>query len=93
VGAAGLAAIGAALNLAYMSADGHQTVTRCETVDDNNTPPTSESRGTILRTIQQDQIQSSLVVDKEKSERAFISAHSNGLFDSYNDGEEVMYRP
>ena len=97
VGAVGLAAIGVGLGLASLSADGHQTartLARCETVDDNTSPASKGSGGTtLLRTIKRDEIQSSLLVDEGRSERAFISASSNGLFDSYNDGEEIMNRP
>lgn len=93
---AGLVAIGVGLGLASMSADGHQkvqTLARCETVDDNTSPTSRGIGGTTLRTIRRDEIQSNFVVDEGKSERAFITARSNGLFDSYNDGEEIMNRP
>mmetsp|Transcript_24062 Transcript_24062/g.57024 ORF Transcript_24062/g.57024 Transcript_24062/m.57024 type:complete len:601 (+) Transcript_24062:43-1845(+) len=97
---AGLVAIGVGLGLASMSADGHQkvqTLARCETVDDNTSPTSRGIGGTTLRTIRRDEIQSNFVVDEGKSERAFITARSNGLFDSYNDGaddwEEVEGEP
>lgn len=98
IGAASLSALGLAAGLAANNnnyTDYHKSVAKCEAssspltmaeVKEEGEEEEEEEGNTRFRTIPASEVD--MEDDSGKSERAFISALKNGLFDTYDDGAE-----